>query len=214
MGEYPAETGTPPPYGQEPQGTTQQAQAAAGQVAETAKEQTKAVAGEARDQTRRVAEQLRERAREQAQHQSERAAQGIRQWADDLAAMNDTAKPDSPVTAVVRQVADGGRRAADYLDQNGLAGLVEEVQNFARRRPAAFLAGALAAGFLVGRIAKAASGTDSTTTPTTPTTPTEPVDAAQPVRPQQQVQPQATPPQQVPAPPATPPPPTWGGEVP
>ncbi|MGI5270187.1 hypothetical protein ACQEUU_13625 [Nonomuraea sp. CA-218870] len=157
MTEYPAGTSPQPPRGQQ-EGTFQQGKEAAREVAATAREQTGVVAGEAREQTRQAVEQIREQARAQARHQSERAAQGIRQWADELAAMNDGAKPDSQVAGVVRQVADGGRRAADYLEQNGLAGVVSEVQDFARRKPAVFLAGALAAGFLVGRIAKATSG--------------------------------------------------------
>ncbi|MDA0633520.1 hypothetical protein OUY22_08830 [Nonomuraea sp. MCN248] len=157
MTEYPAGTSPQPPRVQQ-EGTFQQGKEAAREVAATAREQTGVVAGEAREQTRQAVEQIREQARAQARHQSERAAQGIRQWADELAAMNDGAKPDSQVAGVVRQVADGGRRAADYLEQHGLAGVVSEVQDFARRKPAVFLAGALAAGFLVGRIAKATSG--------------------------------------------------------
>lgn len=162
MTEYPAGT-SPQPAQKQAEGTLHQGKEAARQVAGAAMEQTGAVAGEARDQTRRAVEQIRERARAQAQQQSERAAQGIRQWADDLAALQESAKPDSPVTGVVRQVADGGRRAADYLEQNGFAGVLGEVQDFARRRPGMFLAGALAAGFLVGRIAKAAGGSEQST---------------------------------------------------
>ena len=160
MSEYPAGPGPQSPQEKQgQQGTFQEGKTAAREVAQTARQQSGVVAGEARKQTRQAVEQLRDRTRAQAQHQSERAAQGIRQWADDLAAMNDSAKPDSPVSGVVRQIADGGRRAADYLDEHGLAGVVSDVQDFARRRPAAFLAGALAAGFLVGRITKAVTDT-------------------------------------------------------
>jgi hypothetical protein len=54
--------------------------------------------------------------------------------------------------------ADGGRRAAGYLDERGLDGAIEELQRFARRRPGVFLAGAALAGFAAGRIAKAVVG--------------------------------------------------------
>ncbi|GAA2894406.1 hypothetical protein GCM10010517_59090 [Streptosporangium fragile] len=161
MTEFPNGVGERPGQGGQPQSTAQQARSAAGEVAETAKGQTQAVTGEARQQARQVVDQLRDRVSEQTQQQSRRAAQGIRQWADDLASMSEGGKPDSPVSGVVQQVADGGRRAADYLEQHGLTGVVEEVQNFARRRPGAFLAGALAAGFLVGRLAKASGGATS-----------------------------------------------------
>src|SRR5690606_2181551 len=158
MSEYPTGASPQPPRESQQQGTFQQGKEAARDVAGTARQQSAVVAGEAREQTRHAVEEIRERARVQAQHQSERAAHGIRQWADELSAMNDGAKPDSQVAGVVRQVADGGRRAADYLEQHGFAGVVSDVQDFARRRPAVFLAGALAAGFLVGRIAKATTG--------------------------------------------------------
>ncbi|ETK37294.1 hypothetical protein, partial [Microbispora sp. ATCC PTA-5024] len=149
-----------------PQGTAQQARAAAGEVAETARDQARLVAREAGDQTRRLAHQLRRRTAEQAQQQSRRAADAVRQWSDELSAVGDGVKPDSPVHGVVQQVADRGTRVADYLETEGLNGVVRDVQAFARRRPGLFLAGALAAGFLVGRAAKAVSGADDAAGPT------------------------------------------------
>lgn len=196
MSEFPTGAGERPGYGQDSPSTAQHAKSAVGEVAQTAKGQTQAVAGEAKQQARQVVQQLKGRVGDQAHQQSQRAAQGIRQWADDLAAMGESAKPDSPVSGVVQQVAGQGRRAADYLDQHGLAGAVEEVQTFARRRPGAFLLGAVAAGFLIGRAAKAsggaASGGSSTTgagvgtgtsytPPAYPTTPSTPYPTTPPV---------------------------------
>jgi hypothetical protein len=60
----------------------------------------------------------------------------------------------------VSRVADGGRQLADYLDRNGPEGVLQEVQDFARRRPGAFLATALAAGFVVGRLGKSVAKAD------------------------------------------------------
>jgi len=56
----------------------------------------------------------------------------------------------------VHQIAETGRRAAEYLDRRGFEGAVGELQDFARRKPGTFLLGAAVAGFLVGRAAKAA----------------------------------------------------------
>lgn len=165
MSEYSTGAGERPGPSQEFQSTAQHARSAVGEVADTAKGQTQVVAGEARQQARQVVDQLRNRVGDQAQHQSRRAAQGIRQWADDLASMSEIAKPDSPVSGVVQQVADQGRRAADYLDQHGLTGVAQEVQSFARRRPGAFLVGAAAAGFLIGRIAKVSGNSGSAGSP-------------------------------------------------
>ena len=47
------------------------------------------------------------------------------------------------------------RRLADRADELGPRGVVEEVSDFARRRPAAFLVGAGLAGIVVGRLARA-----------------------------------------------------------
>src|SRR5690606_38442178 len=44
---------------------------------------------------------------------------------------------------------------SDYLERQGVEGLVADLQGFARRRPGAFLGGALLAGLAVGRLAKA-----------------------------------------------------------
>ncbi|MFG1614748.1 hypothetical protein ACGFI3_18440 [Nonomuraea wenchangensis] len=154
MSEYPTGTGRP---ASPQEGTLQQGKDTAREVAGTAVERTAQVADEARHQARRAVNELRNRVREQSDHQSQRAAQSLRQWSEDLSSLQEHAKPDSPVNGVVRQIAGQGHRAADYLDRNGLTGVVNDVQSFARRRPGTFLAGALAAGFLVGRIMKAAN---------------------------------------------------------
>ncbi|MFI7442292.1 hypothetical protein [Nonomuraea indica] len=154
---YAARTTTAQPQGAGRE-TAQQARSAAGQVAGTAMEQAQNVAGEARAQTQKVVGRLQDRLGEQAQRQSGRAANQIRLWADELAVMGDSAKPDSPLHGVVQQIAGRGRQAADYLENQGLAGVIQEVQEFARRRPGLFLAGMAAAGFLIGRAAKAVTG--------------------------------------------------------
>jgi hypothetical protein len=63
-------------------------------------------------------------------------------------------RTQTPAATVVARVADGGRQLADYLDRHGPEGVLREVQDFARRRPGAFLGVALAAGFVVGRLGK------------------------------------------------------------
>jgi hypothetical protein len=83
----------------------------------------------------------------------------IRQAADQLEEMRGD-RADSPAATVVSRVADSGRQFADYLDRNGPEGVLREVQDFARRRPGAFLATALAAGFVVGRLGKSVAKAD------------------------------------------------------
>jgi hypothetical protein len=140
---------------QETRATADRAKEAAGTVAGSAREQARNVTGEARDQVAEVASHLKERAAQEADSQTRRTADTIRQWADDLSGMAENTRSDSPVRNLASQAADGGRRAADMLEERGVGGLVEGVESFARRRPGAFLAGAALAGFAIGRMAKA-----------------------------------------------------------
>ncbi|MBW1600520.1 hypothetical protein JJV70_00065 [Streptomyces sp. JJ66] len=142
---------------QEASATAGRAGQAAGRVADTAGEQARAVTGQAREQGMAAARDLRDRARSEADTQTHRTADTIRHWADDMAAMAGRAEQDTAARRLVTQLADGGRRAADHLDERGVDGLLQEVQGFARRRPAAFLGAAALAGVVAGRLAKAGS---------------------------------------------------------
>ena len=48
---------------------------------------------------------------------------------------------------------------ASRLEQRGPQGLMDDVTRFARRRPGVFLSGAVAAGFVVGRVVRAGVAT-------------------------------------------------------
>ncbi|MFI7600136.1 hypothetical protein [Actinoplanes sp. NPDC049681] len=133
--------------------SAQAAGQAASEVAGTAKHQAQRVAAEAGNQARTVAAELRDKVGEQARTQSDKLVSTIRETADHLDQMRGD-RQDSPAATVVSRVADGGRQLADYLEHNGPEGVLREVTDFARRRPGAFLATALAAGFVVGRLGK------------------------------------------------------------
>ena len=170
--------------------TGQASREAAADVKDTAKEQVARVGQEAKAQVGNLASDVRNRVSDQARTQNSRLVSQIRDTADQLDEMRGD-RGDSPAAAVVTRVAEGGRQFADYLDRNGPEGVLREVQDFARRRPGAFLATALAAGFVVGRLGKSVAkadadagqekpGTDSfvsrptypAATPTYPETPT------------------------------------------
>ncbi|MFF7977044.1 hypothetical protein [Streptomyces sp. NPDC007905] len=136
--------------------TAGQTKQAAGQVAATAAQQAKEVAGEVRQQAGSVVQDLRGRAMDEAEGQTRRAAGVLRQWAQDLSELAENAPGDSPARSVAAQVADRGHRAADYVDKQGVEGIVGDLQSFARRRPGLFLGGALLAGLAVGRLGKVA----------------------------------------------------------
>jgi hypothetical protein len=152
----------------ETQATVEQARTAASGLAGTAREQAGVVASEAQTQAGQVMDQMRERLSHEAHSQTERAAQNLRRWAEDLTSMAESGKPEAPTQQAMARVAEGGRRAADYLDERGVNGLVDEVQEFARRRPGAFLLGAAVTGFVVGRLAKATTSGKPEQSPQTP----------------------------------------------
>lgn len=139
--------------------TKEAAGQAASEVKDTAVEQAQRVGSEAKAQVRNVASEVRGKVGEQAKTQNDKLVGTIRQTADQLDEMRGD-RGDSPAAAVVSRVADGGRQLADYLDRNGPEGVLREVQDFARRRPGAFLATALAAGFVVGRLGKGVAKAD------------------------------------------------------
>jgi hypothetical protein len=126
---------------------------AARDTAGTARQQAAEVAGEAKAQVRNLAHDVRDRARDEARNQNDRLAGGVRRFADELDEMA-ADRGDSPASKVVNQVSQGGRRLADYLAEHGPEGVLEGVQDFARRRPGTFLLAAAAAGFVAGRLGK------------------------------------------------------------
>jgi len=136
-----------------------QTREAAADVKDTAKDQALRVGQEAGAQARNLAGEVRNRVGDQARTQNDKLVGTIRQTADQLDEMRGE-RAEGPAAAVVSRVADSGRQFADYLENNGPEGVLREVQDFARRRPGAFLATALAAGFVVGRLGKGVAKAD------------------------------------------------------
>jgi hypothetical protein len=121
-------------------------------VASTAKQEAGAVVGEARGQVRRLTSQARDRATERVRGSHNQFVDRLRAISDEFADMG--ADGSTPGKALVGDLGQRGRRVADYLADRGPEGLLSEVTDFARRRPGAFIATAVAAGFLVGRLGK------------------------------------------------------------
>ncbi|XVV09464.1 hypothetical protein ACQP2X_32035 [Actinoplanes sp. CA-131856] len=144
--------------------TSHAAGEAAADVKDTAKEQARRVGSEARTQVSNLASDVKGKVNEQARTQNDKLVGSIRDTADQLDQMRGD-RGDTPAAQVVTRIADGGRQFADYLDRNGPEGVLREVQDFARRRPGAFLATALAAGFVVGRLGKSVAKAEDTSKP-------------------------------------------------
>jgi hypothetical protein len=153
----------------ESSGVKGQAQQAAGtasqegqRVAGVAKDEVKNVAGEAQNQLRGLLDQATTQVDEQSKQQKGRLAETVRTFGDDLHKMTDSEESDGVAAQLVQQVADQARGLASHLEDREPSELLDDVRRFARRRPGAFLLGALAAGVVVGRVARGAKAAQDT----------------------------------------------------
>lgn len=125
-----------------------------GQLASTAKEEAGDVAAEAKAQARDLAAQAQEEFASQASRQHERATSALHDIASELGSMADNADTPGAATDVVRQAADRVSSAAGWLESRQTGELLDDVKDFARQRPGAFLAAAAAVGFVAGRLTR------------------------------------------------------------
>lgn len=133
---------------------------AAGATVGTAKEQVGNVAQEAAGQARNLWSQASTDIGEQASQQTQRLTANIRQLAEHLTGMADNGESGSPAQSLVREAGQRAHGVADYLDGRQPGDFVTDIQQFGRRRPGTFLLGAAAAGFLAGRLMKAAKNAE------------------------------------------------------
>ena len=126
---------------------------AATDVGQTVKRDANRVAAEVGIQARRVAREAGYKANERLGHQQ-------KQWSDKLGDVSQDLREmvgdraDRPAGKLVNQVADRTSMLADYVANTEPRDMLAQVQAFARRRPGAFLAAMVAAGFVVGRLGK------------------------------------------------------------
>jgi len=140
---------------EEAKGVAQDAAQKGKHTAETAKEQAGQVADEAMSQARMLFEQTRDQVTAQGSAQQERAASGLRSLADELTAMTSGGtQQEGLATDLARQASERVRTAADFIENRQPGELLDEVRGFARRRPGTFLLGAVALGFLGGRLTR------------------------------------------------------------
>jgi hypothetical protein len=142
--------------------TAERAASEASQVTDTAKDQARQVKDEVTAQARGLVDEAKNELRDQGRSQADQVAQAIRRVSDQADALAAGRVDEAgSVADYVRRAGGQVRQVADRLDQRGVDGVVDDVQNFARRRPAAFLLGCATAGFVTGRLLRggaAASG--------------------------------------------------------
>ena len=149
--------------GEQGKEVAQRVESEASQVADAAKDQARQVKDEAAAQARGLVDQAKTELRDQGRSQADQAARAIRRVGDQADALAEGRPQDAGAVAdYVRQAGERVHDVADRIDERGVDGLLNDVQNFARRKPGVFLAGCAAAGFVAGRLIRggAASGSD------------------------------------------------------
>ncbi|MDY6054647.1 ATP synthase F0 subunit B [Micrococcus sp.] len=137
------------------QGIAQDARAQAKDLAQSAQHEAGQLKEEALQQARSLAETVQGRLGEQAGTQQERAAAQARSFADDLHRLASGEQPQNDaVRQVVASVADRAEALTQRLETAQPADLLDDVRRFAARRPGTFLAIALGAGLIAGRMTR------------------------------------------------------------
>ncbi|MET1036800.1 MAG: hypothetical protein ABW075_00915 [Aeromicrobium sp.] len=135
-------------------------------VASTAKDEATKVATEAKEKATDLLADVKSQVDEQSRTQLDNLASKLGELADELEKLVSGSDARGTVTDVAQQLADKTHQLSSHLESRQPMDLVEDVRGFARRRPAAFLAGAAVAGIVAGRLtrgAKASTDTDSST---------------------------------------------------
>jgi hypothetical protein len=127
---------------------------AGGHIAETATEQARQVVSETGRQARDLFGEAREQAREQASAQQSKAAGQLRTLAGELNEMAAASGQSGMAAELAQQASDRIGEAASWLEKREPGDLLDEVRDFARRRPGVFLLGAVVAGVVAGRLTR------------------------------------------------------------
>lgn len=110
-----------------------------------------------KQQARGLVQGARSRAADEADTATSRAADALAGTARDLTDLSSgKGAPDSQAADLVRQVGERVDRVATQLRDRGYQGVTEDVSRWARAHPGAFLAAAAGAGFVIGRVFRAA----------------------------------------------------------
>jgi hypothetical protein len=123
-------------------------------VADVAREQASGVAVEAGRQGRDLLHQAQGQLEEQAAQGQQRLANQLFSLSDELRSMADASDQGGMAASLASQAASRARNAGQWLDDRKPSQVADEMQSFARRRPAVFLALAVGAGLVAGRLTR------------------------------------------------------------
>lgn len=130
------------------------------ELAGTVRSQADQVKGELAGQARGMLAETQGQIQAQADVQASRLASALFQVGNQAVALSQ-GRPEQagPLVDYAEQAATWLDDRASYIEERGLEGLATDVVDFARRRPAVFLAGAAVVGFGVGRLLRSGAVT-------------------------------------------------------
>jgi len=124
------------------------------QVAGTTKEQAGKVASEATGQAKQLFGQATSELKDQAGAQQQKAAEGLHAVSQQLTSMADSS--DSGLAQdLVRNLSGRAHGVASWLEGRDPGTLLDDVKQYAARKPGTFIAVAAVSGLLAGRVVKA-----------------------------------------------------------
>jgi hypothetical protein len=123
-------------------------------VADVAREQASGVAAEAGRQGRDLLQQAQGQLEEQAAQGQRRLADRLLSLSDELRSMADASGQGGMAAGLAYQVASRVRDAGQWLGDRKPGQVMDEMQSFARRKPAVFLTLAAGAGLVAGRLTR------------------------------------------------------------
>lgn len=127
------------------------------EVKSTVKDQASQLAQELSSQGRGLVEETKQQLQTQAHEQTQSLAQTLFRWGYETQALVDGRPEEAPmVRQYAQQCADKLNDVASEIEERGVEGLIDDVAQFARRRPGAFLLGAAVVGFGGGRLLRGA----------------------------------------------------------
>jgi hypothetical protein len=123
-------------------------------VADVAREQASGVAAEAGRQGRDLLHQAQGELERQAAQGQRQLANQLLSVSDELRSMAGASGQSGMAASLASQAASRIRTAGQWLDDRKPGQVADEMQSFARRRPAVFLALAVGAGLVAGRLTR------------------------------------------------------------
>lgn len=126
--------------------------------AQEAKQKVEGKAQEARQEAEQSAEKEAKKRKSQVVSQVNNVAQALHKASEQLREDN-----QDDLAGYTEQMASRVEQVSGYLDEQGVRGLAQDVENFARKQPGLFIGGAVALGLVGARFLKSSrpSGSSS-----------------------------------------------------